>query len=809
MIIALIVVAAVVVVLCLALLVARHRVLGISLPKSRGKVTLAGLTAPVTIARDRWGVPHVAATSMEDAAFAMGVAHAQDRLWQMEVTRRVATGRISEFVGTDGVNIDRFIRRVGLHRVARDEELRLGPEPRRMLKAYAAGVNAIATSGRPLPLEYRLLGVTPEPWEPMHSLAALKLLALGLSMNWDAELQRLELLRAIGPEHAARLDIVYPDANPTILASTLRAAGGGDTRSQLLTMFREAARWIPTAGGMSNSWVVSGERTTTGRPILCNDPHLVPGMPSIWYAAHIQAGEDFESTGVTMPGLPFTIIGHNKRVAWGFTNSFADCQDLVIEEFDSPAGERFRTERGFEPTRRLREIIHVKGSSDELEEVVVTRHGPVVERIEDPERSIWRGLALQWTALQPGGGAEGLLRLQRATDWKSFKEAFVPFDAPSQNVVYADVDGHIGYLLSGRVPVRKSKPSGLPVQGWTGDAVWTRYLTPDEMPQLFDPTEHQIITANNRIVGEDFPHYIGTDYMSGYRALRIGELLSERVMDPAYMARAQMDIVCPPARQVVKLLSAIHCASPIAEAARQRLAEWDAVMDARRVEPTIYEAFMGRLAEHSLSPVCGNAWRILAGVDLTHPVFQYPGNLVGRLTPALIERWELGDDGLFEGLTTWAEVVNKSLEDAISDLRTRYGRGSRHLMWGRVHQLELIHAFGRRRGLGLFFNVRSIKVGGNTDTVLATSQVPGSPFETRLAAPTWRQVLDVGKWDACGGIHVPGQSGQPGSRHYRDLRRRWRTNRQFPLYWSAPELRRHARTRLTLVPVPNDPGARP
>jgi penicillin amidase len=813
MIYALIAVAALVVVLCITLLVARHRFLGVSLPKVRGRLGMSGLIAPVTISRDRWGVPHVSATSMEDAAFAMGVAHAQDRLWQMEVTRRVATGRISELIGPDGVNIDRFVRRVGLHRVARDEELRLGPEPRRMLKAYAAGVNAIAASGRPLPLEYRLLGATAEPWEPMHSLAALKLLALGLSMNWDAELQRLELLRAIGPEHAARLDIVYPDANPTILAATLRASGGADSRSQLMGMFREAARWIPTAGGMSNSWVVSGERSSSGRPILCNDPHLVPGMPSIWYAAHIQAGEDFESTGVTMPGLPFVIIGHNKRVAWGFTNSFADCQDLVIEEFDSPAGDRFRTERGFEPTRRLREIIHVKGSSDVLEEVVVTRHGPVVERIEDPERSIWRGLALQWTALQPGGGAEGMLRLQRATDWKSFREAFVPFDAPSQNVVYADVDGHIGYLLSGRVPVRKRKPSGLPVQGWTGDAVWTRYLTPEEMPSILDPKEQQIITANNRIVGENFPHYIGADYMSGYRALRIGELLSERVVDLAYMARAQMDLVCPPARQVIRLLTTMTCTSTAAETARRRLVAWDAVMDPHRVEPTIYEAFMARLAEHSLSPLCGNAWRILAGVDLSHPVFQYPGNLVGRLTPSLIERWEGSDDGLFEGATTWAEVVNRSLDDAMTDLRTRFGRGSRRLAWGRVHQVQLLHAFGRRRGLGFFFNAHAVRVGGNTDTVLATSQVPGEPFETRLSAPSWRQVIDVGNWDACGGIHLPGQSGQPGSRHYRDLSRRWKTNRQFPLYWTAALTRRHARARLTILPLPEghqtEPGARP
>src|ERR1700726_4178329 len=462
MIIALIVVAALVVVLCAALLVMRHRTFGVSLPRVRGRLGAAGLIAEVTVGRDRWGIPHVNATSMEDAAFAVGVVHAQDRLWQMEVTRRVATGRISELIGADGVNIDRFIRRVGLHRVAREEELRLGPEARRMLKAYAAGVNGIAQSGRALPIEYRLLGVTPEPWEPMHSLAALKLLALGLSMNWDTELQRLELLRAIGPEHAARLDIVYPDANPTILAGTVRAAGGSDARTQLLTMFREAARWIPTAGGMSNSWVVSGERTASGRPILCNDPPLVPGMPSIWYAAHVRAGDDFESTGVTMPGIPLVVIGHNRRVAWGFTNSFADCQDLVIEEFNAPSAERYRTERGFERTRMVREIIHVKGASDEVEEVVITRHGPVVERIEDPARNVWRGLALQWTALTPGGAMESLLRLQRASDWDSFREAFATLDAPSQNAVYADVDGHIGYVLCGRVPVRRRPPSGLP-----------------------------------------------------------------------------------------------------------------------------------------------------------------------------------------------------------------------------------------------------------------------------------------------------------------------------------------------------------
>ena len=421
-------------------------------------------------------------------------------------------------------------------------------------------------------------------------------------MNWDTELQRLELLRAIGPEHAARLDIVYPDANPTVLATTVRAAGG-DTRSQLLTMFREAARWIPTAGGMSNSWVVSGERTTSGRPILCNDPHLVPGMPSIWYAAHVQAGDDFESTGVTMPGMPFVIIGHNKRIAWGFTNSFADCQDLVIEEFDSPAADRFRTERGFEPTRRLREIIHVKNSSDVLEEVVVTRHGPVVERIEDPERAIWRGLALQWTALQPGGAAEGLLRLQRAGDWKSFKEAFTTFDAPSQNVVYADVDGHIGYLLSGRIPVRRAKPSGLPVQGWTGNAVWTRYLTIDEVPADLRssraPDHHGQQSHRRRQL--PLLHRQPTTCLATAPCGSASCSASGWSIFPTWRVPRWTWSARPHARSSV-CWAGCTATNPAAESARHRLAQWDAVMDPRRVEPTIYEAFMARLAEHSLSP---------------------------------------------------------------------------------------------------------------------------------------------------------------------------------------------------------------
>ena len=784
-----------------ALLILRRRVLGASLPRVRGTLEISAVGEPVHIDRDRHGIPHVAAGSMPDAAFAMGLLHAQDRLWQLELLRRTAMGRVSEFAGPEGLGIDRFVRRLGLHRVAREEARLATGDAARMLLAYAAGVNAGIDTARRLPIEFRLLSLHPEPWEPAHSLAVVKLLALGLSMNWDAEWQRLRLLRAIGAERAARLDVVYPDANPTIIAATAAAAAHSGEQNGELAAFVEAARWIPTAGGGSNSWVVAGSQTATGRPLLCNDPHLAPGLPSIWYAAHVRAGDDFEATGVTLPGMPFVVIGHNRRCAWGFTNSFADCQDLVIEEFDSPAAQRHRTASGFEATRVLREVIHVKDASDELEEVVLTRHGPVVERIDDPARNVWRGLALQWTALAPGSTAEGMLLLQRAGDWPAFREAMVALDTPSQNAVYADVDGHIGYVLSGRIPVRRRAPSGLPTPGWTGEAQWARFLRPAEMPALVDPAEGRIVTANNRIVGEEFPHYVATDYMNGYRALRITELLSAGRADAAYMNRMQLDVVCPPARQAVRLLRTFTCPTPEAERLRRRLVAWDAEMSATASEPTIYEAFMRRLTERWLRPWCGDSWSIAAGTTLTHPVFDYPGNLIGRITPGLLAAWEAGDTSLLDG-GTWPQTAGRALDEAWYDLRAAYGRPGRRWSWGRVHAIPLRHPFSRRRPLGALFRDGDVRVGGGADTVMATSHMPGEPFATRMFAPSWRQVIDVGNWDACTGVHYPGQSGQPGSRHYRDLIGRWLRNDQYTLHWSPEQIRRNTRDRLTLVPSP-------
>jgi penicillin G amidase len=772
------------------------------LPLVSGVVTVPVLEAPVRVLRDGRGVPHVQASSAVDAAFAMGFVHAQDRGWQMEFNRRVATGRVSEFAGDEGVPADRFMRRLGLLRVAEEEVRLLDDETRRILDAYAAGVNAVWTSGRPLPLELTLLRIKPEPWRPAHSLVLGKLLNLGLALNMDNELRRFELLRRLGPEKAAQLEYPYVDTNPTILHATARAAGaaGGDA----LELFREASRWIPagTAGAASNSWVVDATMTATGRPMLCNDPHLPPSAPSIWYQAHVVAGDDFESTGVTLAGLPFPIIGHNRHLAWGYTNSFADVQDLVIEELADRSGKRYRTEDGSAEAEVRQERITVKGRPEPvIEEVVITRHGPLIDRYEDRAAGVWRGLALQWTALTPGKAAESLVALQRAHDWESFRQAFALLDGPSQNVVYADVDGHVGYLLSGRIPVRRRPVTGLPVPGWTGDALWQRHLSIDEVPQVLDPDEHFVITANNRIAGPDFPHHISGDYMNGYRALRLRELLAGRTgLNMSDMATTQLDVTCPPAREVSQLLRDVVCEQPLAEEARQGLVAWDGVLDPEAAEPCVYEAFMQRLTQYALEPMCGEHWKLAAG-EMPHPVFGVAGNLVGGVTPHLLARWRSGDVSWFPAGMTWQDVARRALEDAVADLRRTVGR-PRRWRWGRLHSLPIDHVLGRKKPLNLLFNAGSVEVGGDTDTVLQTAYIAGQPYRARGWAPSWRQIVDVGNWDACTGIHFPGQSGHPGSRHYRDMVGDWTRNTQQPLAWSPDAVAAAARSTLVLTPAP-------
>ncbi len=774
-----------------------------SLPRTSGTVSVRGLLDEVEIHRDRYGIPHIFADSMEDAAFACGFVHAQDRLWQMEFLRRVGAGRVAEFAGAEAVETDRFVRRLGLSRVVAAEAAALPVEERRMLEAYAAGVNSQIASRKKLPMEFRLVRLTPEPWLPTDSLLVIKLLSLGLSLNWEIEEQRLRFLKAVGVTRAAAIHPLYPEANPTIIASTLGAAEG--VQERILAMYQEAARWIPAAGAGSNSWVVDGTRTASGRPLLCNDPHLAPALPSPWYQLHVSAKGDFQATGVSFPGLPFVVIGHNEHVAWGFTNSFADVQDLVIEDFANPSHTQFRTEKGFVRSTVVREVIVVKGASDLVEEVVITRHGPVVARIDDVKRGVWRGLALQWTSLQPGTGAQALLAMQRASNWKSFQAAMVAFDSPSQNAVYADDAGHIGYVLAGRIPVRQGPASGLPTIGWTGQARWQRYLLPEEMPYLLDPKEHVIVTANNRVVGTAFPHYIAHDYMNGYRAKRIFQLLADGECTPERMADIQMDLLSLPALEAIAQLERYSWEGP-EEDVRVALVAWDGRMTADAREPLLFESFFRHFVERVLAPVCGEGWGIIAGTDLTHPLFGYPGNTLGRFTPFILSVWAEGGEQFCGQPVSWDAVARAAMRDCLAEFDFEWKKAPR---WGRIHAMTLSHPLVVSKPfLRFLFPQLRVDMPGGGDTVLASAFALNQPYATTIWAPSWRQVMDVGAWDMCTGVFYPGQSGEPTSRHYRDLLRYWRRNEQLPLAWSREVVETGSRRRLRLVPL-GESGSQP
>ena len=502
------------------LLGAWHRLWRRPLPKTAGTLEVRGLDASLTIARDRLGVPRVEARSAVDLAFGHGFCLGQDRLWQLDLYRRIAAGRVSEFAGPDTLKTDMLMRTLGLRRVAEQELGRIGERVRLYLEAYSAGVNAAIAAARVLPLELQLLRLEPAPWEPADSLAIGKILALGFSTNMETELFRAELVRKVGVERAARLEPAYPEGNPMIL--------GGHWRGDALALVGQIEKVRQVLGiGLqpagSNNWAVSGERSVTGRPLLAGDPHITTSMPDIWYQVELSA-PGIELRGGSMPSFPGLVIGQTHALAWSFTNTMADVQDLFVERIENGS---YLFEGDWRPLTLHREEISVKGRSEpEVVEVQETHHGPVITvplgaEGDDPLALAWTGLREPFytpvgiDVAEVGSGAEAV-------------ERFESYAVPAMNLVWADSGGNIGYKLVGKLPVRRGGCPDVPKPGWTGEHEWEGYVPYAELPELVNPESGVIVTANNRVAPEDYPHHITSEYLDGFRAARIAELLGER-----------------------------------------------------------------------------------------------------------------------------------------------------------------------------------------------------------------------------------------------------------------------------------------
>jgi penicillin amidase len=753
-----------------------QRLLRRPLPQTSGSLQVQGISAPVEISRDRWGVPHITARTPEDLWFAQGFCHGQDRLWQMDFYRRVTSGRLSEIAGSEGLAVDRLVRTLGLRRVAEGEEADLDPALRVLLEAHCAGVNAAAGAAEALPFEMQLLRLDFEPWRPVDMLALGKLLAFGLSTNWERELLRADMVRELGPELTARLDPPYPQGNPVVLQQPW-SGDGAALAEQIDTVKRSLGLAVEASG--SNNWAVSAARSATGGALIAGDPHLPPSMPGIWYQIGLRLGDRF-ARGASMPGLIGVYMGQNNDVAWTFTNAMADVQDLYIERID---GDRYLFEDEWRPLEIEHEEIEVKGrSKPEALEIRRTHHGPIVNRALGSDSG--EPLALRWITLDEPSIHRGHVGVLDATSGTELVELLSAHTTPVSNLVWADRHGSIGYKLVGSLPVRRGGCPDLPKPGWTGEYEWEGKVPHAELAEAVDPESGFLVTANNRIAGDDYPHHITSDYLDGYRARRIEQLLrAGDGLDLDDFERMQSDVHSIPGVETAARLVRLSPPGQRETRAVERLRSWDGRMTPESIAASIYQAFTLRLAREFARAAIGDRDLAERWLDRADNGFTAHVTSPWRWQSHLLDLWQEGDDELIG--RPWADLVLDALRGALDDLGDRFGSDPGGWRWGRVHEMQFPHALGGANPLlGRLLN-RRLAAGGAQETVSQIAYDPNDPYRA-VWAPSWRMVADPAAPQRSRWQMFTGQSGHPGSSHYDDLQEDWLRGSTQPMAGEGP-----------------------
>jgi penicillin amidase len=746
------------------------------LPQYTGTVSAEGLEAPVEISRDRYAVPHVRAQTERDLWFGQGYCLGQERLWQLDFYRRVSAGRLSEIAGNETLQTDKFMRTLGLRRVAEREAAELEPELAWRAQAYCDGVNAAAAAARALPVEFQLLRLDFEPWTPADMLTVIKLLAFGLSTNWERELLRAEMARELGVELAAKLEPRYPQGNPVVLAP---GEGWTGDALGLVEQFDAVAKslGLSVEASGSNNWAVAGDRTTTGRPLMAGDPHLSPSMPGIWFEISLELAAPESGNGagsrwvrgVCLPGIPGMFMGQANDIAWSFTNVMADVMDLYVERIH---GDTYEFEGEKRPLEVAEEEIGVKGQAPETLKVRLTHHGPIVNDFlgaDDPP------LALRWSALDmPFLSASNFapMHVSRGSELVDLVSD-VPY--PVSNMVWADRHGNIGYKLVGRLPKRKSGCPDVPKPGWTGEYEWDGWVPYEELPEITNPECGYVVTANNQIAPDDFPHHITSDYLDGYRAARIEELIEKRpIHDIESFERMQVDLYSIPGAETARRLCRLRPRNQREVSALERLASWDGRMSPDSIGATVYQAFVLRFSQDFVRAAIGDRDLSERWLDRADNGFLAHVTTPWRWQERLMELWKEADESLIG--RSWDELALDSLRGALDLLEERYGPDPDAWRWGAVHEMEFPHALGAANPVfNLLFN-RRLRAGGAQETVSQIAYDPNDPFKA-VWAPSWRMVADLddprrSRWQA-----FTGQSGHPGSPHYDDLQPDWSEGR--------------------------------
>ena len=830
-------------------------------PQTRGEIPAAGLEAAVLVQRDAQGVPTITAETSHDLFFAQGFTHAGDRFWEMDFRRHLTSARLSELFGESQVDTDKFLRTLGWRQVAEAEVAALPPETLAFYQAYADGVNAYLAerSGGGLSLEYTVLGLQnpeyePEPWTPADSVAWFKAMAWDLRTNIEDETDRAILAQSLPLEQLEELYPEYPfDEHPVVVdrdwngdgMSANRDVEGTTTADTVAfpsavapetsaaatdypadpadpadpAVSESLSRLLATGEGVgSNSWVVSGEHTASGMPLLADDPHLGAELPSVWNQQQLRCAPvsdacPFDVAGFSFSGVPGIAIGHNQDIAWGFTNLSTDVADLYVERIDGDTswrdGERV-------PIESREETLTVAGSDDVTFEVRETVHGPIVSGLtpdftsiaEDPPVDAGalpgeHALSLRWTALEPGRTAEAIFSLNLASDFDEFRVAASQFDVPAQSLIYADTSGNIGYQAPGKLPIRGEGDGWLPQPGWDSAYDWQGYIPFADLPTDLNPESGVIVTANHAIASDDYPYFLTRDWNSGFRGDRITELLEERIaagpVTADDMREIQMDNrfpVAPALQEAIGDLDATEVRrtadadAGTVDAALALLDDWNGQNDADSAAAAYANVLWERVTALLLS---GDTTIPRGDQSLLFLMFEK------QLADPESTWWRDEDSG-----TTGRDaVLAVAAGQAVDELVVLQGDDPAQWDWGDLHAITLTHGTFGTSGIGLvegLFNRGPIPVGGGDGVVNATGWSLGDGYATQTV-PSFRTVMDPGDWDSSTWHHLTGASGHAFHPHYTDQAEDWAAGRQYPWAYSPDAVNTAAHDALRLVPA--------
>lgn len=818
-----------------------------SFPEIDGVFQVPTLDAPVDVYRDAHGVAHIYASSVHDVFLAQGYIHAQERFWQMDTWRHIGSGRLAEMFGEGTVETDAFLRTLGWHQTAEAELDQLSPHGRLLLESYAEGVNAYIENRAPveLSLEYAVLGLLSpdyeiEPWQPLHSLTWGKAMAWDLRANMDEEIERAILLKTLDEAQVDELFPPYPDDHPVIVGEfaaegqTHHAEPSGSAAAPV-SLFENVNRRIELLHGLlgpgtrgigSNSWVISGDLSATGMPLFANDPHLSSQMPSIWYQVglHCRPKTDecpYSAVGFSFAGVPGIVIGHNDRIVWGMSNVGPDVMDLFIEKVNPNDPNQYEVDGQWVDFERRTETIAVAGAEPRDMEVRISRHGPVISDSYGEVKDVGEpgdtefvpfreragvdlpgsyAIALAWTALEPSTPFDAIWALDRAQNWDEFREAARRFRVPAQNLLYADVDGNIGYQMPGMIPVRAAGDGRFPVPGWTREYDWVAYLDFDDLPFAFNPPDGFIVTANNRVPPRDYPYLITTDWDYGFRAQRLTNLIRDAggPIDMAYMQKMHADTLDPMASVLVPLLSEAlpesHPQRTGAQAALlTSLETWDYRAEADSQPAAIFEAFWNHLLLNTFQDdLPEEYWPEGSGRWM---------EIVRRISREPDSRW-WDDQRTEDRIEKRDEILTRSFAAAVEELTRLLGSDTGEWSWGRLHTVTFRNGTLGESGIGAvesLFNRGPFPTGGGDSIVNATGWTVGEGYSVDWL-PSMRMIVDMGDLNNSVTMHTTGQSGHAFHTRYDDLAAEWAAVRYYPMLWDEAVISAGAEGHLLLRP---------